>query len=82
MSSYHQGNLTVTETWVSDQMELSVYGHVNQPLNLPISKLLVDFFVMGYFGGFFGGAFWFSFFVDLLGFVLLLFFCFVLFVAF
>ncbi|NXJ19615.1 Z280D protein, partial [Dicrurus megarhynchus] len=45
--------VNVTETWVSDKMEPSVCGHVNQPLNLPISKLLGDFFVVGCFGVFF-----------------------------
>lgn len=42
----------VTETWVSDKMEPSVYGHVNQPLNLPISKLLEDFLLWGVLGFF------------------------------
>lgn len=45
----------MTETWISDQMELSVYWHVNQPLKLPISKLLVDFVVGGVLDFFFVG---------------------------
>lgn len=40
----------MTKTWVSDKMELSVYGHLNQSLNLLISKLLGDFFVVRCFG--------------------------------
>lgn len=42
----------VAETWVSDKMEPSVYGHVNQPLNLQISKLLGDFLLWGVLGVF------------------------------